>query len=217
MQAHVAILVGPSLGTAKSRVLLGIDGMETRIWGVREDSNENAGADQESDEDEEEGAEAGSSADESESSAEEPEESDDDHEEDEDEDEDEADDDEEDGDEEGSADSEDDQPADSPPTSQPPPPTYTSHADEQRFLQTADRLLSRTLAAADAEGSGISSEMSAPPLRRPLLCSLLTYPPNLINDSPDANARPHPRPAPLRTPRVDPAAGRQRGPGQRAA
>ena len=85
MQAHVAILVGPSLGTAKSRVLLGIDGLETRVWGVREDSNENAGADQESDEDEEEGAEAGSSADESESSAEEPEESDDDHEEDEDE------------------------------------------------------------------------------------------------------------------------------------
>ena len=163
MQAHVAILVGPSLGTAKSRVLLGIDGLETRIWGVREDSSENAGADQESDEDEdeEEGAEAGNSADESESSAEEPEESDDDYDDDEDEDEDEVDDDGED-DEEGSADSDDDQPVDSPPTSQQPPPPYTSHADEQRFLQTADRLLSRTLAAADAEGSGISSEMSAP-------------------------------------------------------
>jgi hypothetical protein len=34
-----------------------------------------------------------------------------------------------------------------------------SHASEQKFLQNAERLLSRTLAAADADGRGIISEM----------------------------------------------------------
>lgn len=157
MQAHVAILVGPSLGTAKSRVILGIDGLETRIWGAREDGGaKNAGADQESDEGEEEG----SSADESDESAEEPEGSDDDDDEDEDEAGDDSAEGDDDGEEEESAHFDDGKPAASPPAS-PPPPSYTSYADEQRFLQTSDRLLSRTLAAADADGRGISSEMSA--------------------------------------------------------
>ena len=41
----------------------------------------------------------------------------------------------------------------------PPPPPYLSRAEEQKFLQNADRLLSRILAAADADGNGITSEM----------------------------------------------------------
>lgn len=40
-----------------------------------------------------------------------------------------------------------------------PLPPYLSRAEEQKFLQNADRLLSRTLAAADAESNGITSEM----------------------------------------------------------
>lgn len=46
-----------------------------------------------------------------------------------------------------------------PPASPSPPPPYCSHAEEQRALQAAERLLARTLAAADAEGNGMSAEM----------------------------------------------------------
>ncbi|KJA18185.1 hypothetical protein HYPSUDRAFT_70092 [Hypholoma sublateritium FD-334 SS-4] len=162
VQAHVAILVGPSLGTAKARVIMGIDGLEARIWGAREDSGGKiAGDGQESESDEDEENEVGSSADDSDDRAEEPEVSDDDDDDDDNEEEDDdEDDDAEYGEEEESASSDDSQPANSPPAPGPPPPPYTSHADEQRFLQTADRLLSRTLAAADADGRGISSEMT---------------------------------------------------------
>ncbi|KAF8959404.1 hypothetical protein BDZ97DRAFT_1667258, partial [Flammula alnicola] len=143
-QAHVAILVGPSLGSAKSKVMLGIDGLEKRIWGTREEAFSQHQGDKESDdeeEEEEEGEESEESEEETEESGEEPEESEDEDEEDQEED-----------DEEESVD-------DEPPSSSPPPP-YTSYAEEQKFLQNADRLLSRTLASADAAGNGITSEMT---------------------------------------------------------
>jgi hypothetical protein len=159
-QAHVAILVGPSLGTAKSKVILGIDGLETRIWGAREgsaaqgdgqvdkrDEKEDGESEDEEEEeedgeeeDEEEGEEEANSLEGSDDDAEEPEESD------------EEDDDEEEI--EGEEESDDEESTSSPPLPQ------VSYAEEQKFLQNADRLLSRTLAAADAEGNGIASEMS---------------------------------------------------------
>jgi hypothetical protein len=41
----------------------------------------------------------------------------------------------------------------------PPSSPYLSYAEEQRFLQGADRRLARTLASADANGHGISNDM----------------------------------------------------------
>ena len=124
-RAYLAIFLGPSLGSAKSKVVLGIDGLEKRIWGDHAstggDENEEGDVVSETEED----------------SAEYPDESESDgSEEEENEDED---------------DSEDNGGVSSPPLS--------SHASEQKFLENAERLLSRTLAAADADGRGIISEM----------------------------------------------------------
>ncbi|KAF9475820.1 hypothetical protein BDN70DRAFT_840292 [Pholiota conissans] len=160
-QAHVAILVGPSLGAAKSKVILGIDGLEARVWGVRDDSkvrgkenaaledNSNESEDEEEEEEEEEeenheesDEERGDDDLEGSNGAEEPEESEDEDEEDE------------------ANEDEEEESADDNPTLSPPLPPYISYAEEQRFLQNAERLLSRTLAAADAEGNGIASEMT---------------------------------------------------------
>jgi hypothetical protein len=139
-------------------VILGIDGLETRIWGAREGSapqgeervesryeEEDGEAEGEDEEEEEGGEEEDEDEDEvngsegSDDDAEEPEESDDD------------DDEEEISDEEESGDEE---------LTSSPPVSHISYAEEQKFLQNADRLLSRTLAAADAEGNGITAEMS---------------------------------------------------------
>ncbi|KAJ3513368.1 hypothetical protein NLJ89_g2986 [Agrocybe chaxingu] len=153
--AYLAILVGPSIGTAKSKVFLGINGLEMRVWGedkvmvqkTKEQENEEGDDD---DDGEVEGGSEDDSDDEASESAEEPEDS---EEEDEASDEDQSTEDEN-GDESDSGNySVTDNPS--------PPPPYISHAEQQRFLQNADRLLSRILATADADGNGITSEMSA--------------------------------------------------------
>ncbi|KAF8905344.1 hypothetical protein CPB85DRAFT_1552214 [Mucidula mucida] len=49
--AYLAIVLGPSVGTAKARVLLAVDGLETKVWGERDDLPED---DDEEDSDDEE-------------------------------------------------------------------------------------------------------------------------------------------------------------------
>lgn len=135
-QAHLAILVGPSIGSAKSKVILGIDGLEPSIWGMREDISATV-EQKDEDSDEEEGEDEESDED-SDANGEVPEDS---------EEEDDA-----------SEDENDDEDADEVPSLS-PSPLCISYVDQQKFLQNADRLLSRTLAAADADGNGIASEM----------------------------------------------------------
>lgn len=134
IRAYLAIFVGPSLVSAKSKVVLGIDGLEKRVWGdlANVPSTQEAGGDENEEQDV-------VSETEDDDSAEDPNESESDgseeelEEESEDEDEDEV--------------------------SSPPLTAQRSHASDQKFLQNAERLLSRTLAAADADGRGIISEM----------------------------------------------------------
>ena len=139
-RAYLAILVGPSLSTPKSKVMLTVDGLDARIWGQREESSkpeeEDGGVDEEVDD---EGADDDDHTDSD--GQEEPEDSDEDGE-----DVSKLDDDTDSNEEEDTA----------PPS---PPPPYISHAEEQRFLNSADRLLSRTLAGADAENYGLSAEL----------------------------------------------------------
>ncbi|KDR74289.1 hypothetical protein GALMADRAFT_250076 [Galerina marginata CBS 339.88] len=148
-QAHLAILIGPSLGSAKSKVILGIDGLEPGVWGRTKDIS-SAKQQKDEDSDEGDGHSAGEDIESSDGDEEGPEDSDEEYEDEEEEEGEEEDDDEEDEEEETYTD--DDR------LSSPPP--YISHAEEQKFLQHADRLLSRTLAAADAEGNGITSELA---------------------------------------------------------
>ena len=139
-RAYLAILVGPSLSTPKSKVILTVDGLDARIWGQREESGkpekEDPEVDEEVDDDDEEEDDDDDHADSEDQ--EEPEDSDDD-----DEDASESDGDSDSNEEEDTA----------------PSPPYISHAEEQRFLNSADRLLSRTLAGADAESYGLSAEL----------------------------------------------------------
>ena len=134
-RAYLAIFLGPSLGSAKSKVVLGIDGLEKRIWGNHADvsTTQEAGGDENEEQDV-------VSETEEDDSAEDPDES------------------ESDGSEEDLEESEDDcENIDG--VLSPPLTAQKSHASEQKFLQNAERLLSRTLAAADADGRGIISEM----------------------------------------------------------
>ncbi|KAJ3895820.1 hypothetical protein GG344DRAFT_7484, partial [Lentinula edodes] len=139
-QAYLAILVGPSIGTAKSKVIFAVDGLETKIWGVRDDLPRKVEAreevEDESDSDAEEGLEETYETfddDDEENSHSEPE----------------------------ASDSEDDSDVCSTssrpesPIPQPPP----NHVREQQKIRAADQLLSRTLAMADAEGRGMASEL----------------------------------------------------------
>ncbi|TRM68718.1 hypothetical protein BD626DRAFT_394119 [Schizophyllum amplum] len=64
-RAYLALLVGPSVGTAKAKVILGLDGLQTKVWGLRDD--------EEDDDDDEEGEEQADGDDDD--SAEEPDES----------------------------------------------------------------------------------------------------------------------------------------------
>lgn len=134
-RAYLAILLGPSREYAKSKVMLGIDGLENRIWGnhVKNVSGALYASD-----DEKEAQDAGSET-ESDDGAEVPDDSES---------------------EEESEEEDEDESANDGRTSSPPPPAQSSYASEQRFLQNAVRLLSRTLAAADVDGKGIISEMS---------------------------------------------------------
>ncbi|KAJ4472510.1 hypothetical protein C8J55DRAFT_520268 [Lentinula edodes] len=160
-QAYLAILVGPSIGTAKSKVIFAVDGLETKIWGVRDDLPRKVEAreevEDESDSDAEEGLEETYETfddDDEENSHYEPEDSDS-----------------EDDSDVCSTSSRPDSPTPKPPPS-PPRRVYPStssqtspthllqdHAREQQKIRAADQLLSRTLAMADAEGRGMASEL----------------------------------------------------------
>ena len=125
-------------------MILTVDGLDARIWGQREESGkpeeEDGEVDEEVDNDDEE------------------EDDDDDHHtdsDDQEEPEDSDDDDEDISEPDGDADSNEEEED----TALPSPPPYISHAEEQRFLNSADRLLSRTLAGADAENYGLSAEL----------------------------------------------------------
>ena len=141
-RAYLAIFLGPSLGSAKSKVILGIDGLEKRIWG----NHANVSRTQEAGGDEDEEQDVVSET-EDDDSAEDPVESESDGSEEELEEESEDEDEDEDDSENISG------------MSSPPLTAQMSHASEQKFLQNAERLLSRTLAAADADGRGMISEM----------------------------------------------------------
>ncbi|KAJ7983044.1 hypothetical protein DFH06DRAFT_978230 [Mycena polygramma] len=54
-RAYLAILVGPSIGSAKTRVMFAVDGLAVRIWGEREESEEDEDEDESEDDSESEG------------------------------------------------------------------------------------------------------------------------------------------------------------------
>jgi hypothetical protein len=145
-RVFLAILVGPSIGSARAKVLFGADGLETKVWGMRDDvkvgtdvDENDSEDDEDEDEDEErrEGDEDGSEDASSDSHSEE--DSDDEH---------------------SSSGSSPPHSRSPTPDSEPsPPPPYTTHAEQQHALHLAERLLARTLVAADAEGNGMAAEM----------------------------------------------------------
>ncbi|KAJ8517407.1 hypothetical protein ONZ45_g5424 [Pleurotus djamor] len=61
--AHLGILVGPSIGSAKAKVIFAVDGLEAKQWGLREDRT---GLDDEEDEEETEQSESEEESDEEE-------------------------------------------------------------------------------------------------------------------------------------------------------
>jgi hypothetical protein len=163
-RAYLAIILGPSVGSAKSRVIFAVDGLEAKVWGVRDDREDldetvNGNSDSEEEVD---------------SDGEEEDESDEDEEN-----ENSASEDESDLESDNTDESSEPPPPRSPsplhpklpslastPTlhatvttaSSPTPPRY-SYAEEQQALRMADRLLSRTLAAAEGDGKGMACEM----------------------------------------------------------
>jgi hypothetical protein len=157
-RVFLAILVGPSTGSARSKMVLGIDGLETKVWGIID----NADVD-----------ESGSEGPENESEDDEADDSEDE---------------ESDNNDEGDVigDSEDEEHSDeegsepSPPRSRSPTPdpelsypTYQTYAERQQALHLADRSLARTLASADAEGNSMAADMG---ISEPIFSSL---PPNI--------------------------------------
>ncbi|KAG5649619.1 hypothetical protein H0H81_002824 [Sphagnurus paluster] len=154
-RVYLGIFVGSNAASAKSKVLFAVDGLELKSIGSRDDqaARQKEGEDEDSEgegEEEEDGVSVDGEGDDGEDASEESE-------------------DEEDGeisDDEGEDDTDDE--ADTDPTSPPPEsrspspeaPSYPSYAEEQRALQAAERLLSRTLARADAEGHGMSADMA---------------------------------------------------------
>ncbi len=167
-RAYLAILVGPSLGTAKAKVLFAVDGLEVALWGEREDGvveeavgendegvEENDGEESEGEgKESEDGGDVESEGEEEESEEEQVEEVD--------------------ADERGAGESDNEatpppsspspSPSPSPPPLSPPlpvpqPKSYMTHGQQQQTLFSAERLLSRTLADADAHGYGLNSDM----------------------------------------------------------
>ena len=133
-RAYLAILVGPSVGSAKAKVVFAVDGLEVKVWGEREGGEEEGG--------EEEGGEVDEDEEEEEGEEEEGEE------------------DEEEQDEEQDDEGKDE--ATPPPLSPSPSPSpepYMTHTQQQQTLLNAERLLSRTLANADAHGYGLNSDL----------------------------------------------------------
>ncbi|KAF8125497.1 hypothetical protein EV363DRAFT_1225895, partial [Boletus edulis] len=153
-RAFFAVALGPTVGTAKSRVIVGIDGLETKVWGLREDDNHKVMRTRDvSEEDgDDDSSESASDAD---------------------------DEDEESGDEESQGSSEEEEAdasgsdvdASPPPSRSPSPapssdsdssPSTSQRAEDQETIRAAERLLSRTLASACAEddGQGLAAEMA---------------------------------------------------------
>lgn len=151
-RVFLAILVGPSIGSARAKVFFSVDGLETKVWGIRDDAKPRIDADQNHSEEDDDNSE----------NEERREDGEDDRSED------------------GSSDNCDEEVSDeehstrksSPPPSRsptpdsepsspsPPPPPYTTHAEQQKALHLAERLLARTLAAADANGNSMADEMA---------------------------------------------------------
>ncbi|KAH0586820.1 hypothetical protein H2248_005667 [Termitomyces sp. 'cryptogamus'] len=161
-RAYLGIFVGSSPATAKAKVLFAVDGLEIKAIGVRNDRSDYDDKDV-SPSEEEDGNE--------EEELEEADDSDDDSEEDGEGDEkvvmvEEVTDEDEDEDNESST---------LPPESRSPSPEpcYPSHAEQQRTLQAAERLFSRTLAAADVNGNGMSADLG----ERPSVDALLDFHP----------------------------------------
>ncbi|KIJ13897.1 hypothetical protein PAXINDRAFT_116598 [Paxillus involutus ATCC 200175] len=170
-----AVVLGPTVGAAKSRVMVGIDGLETKVWGLREDVSQasfitprqqhDEGLDE--DKDESSNSESGSGSVDSDEESESEQDSDEDD----------------DIYESGSEGSGTESCAASPPPSRSPSPALSSgsspstspstapppacqppshRVEEEDTLRAAERLLSRTLASACAEdnGQGMASEMA---------------------------------------------------------
>ena len=162
-RAFFGVALGPTVGTAKSRVIVGIDGLETKVWGLREDNIPNEAtrthdvpgeenddplesARDTDDEDEESGGEESGGSSEEE--------------------------------EEGASGSDCEPPSRSPspalssdsdssPSTSPlnvPENSPLSRAEDPETVRAAERLLSRTLASACAEddGQGLAAEMGMP-------------------------------------------------------
>lgn len=154
-RVYLAILVGPSLGTAKSKVFYGVDKFQAQIWGSLDELEREVKGDEESGDEypeesedestgEEEEEEVGSEGSEGNSDRKRGLE------------------DIEDGENdcaENNSDASKDEGNDAQKCQHHLPTPNWSYAEEQRFLQIADRLLARTLATADANGCGISNEM----------------------------------------------------------
>jgi len=154
-RVYLAILVGPSLGTAKSKVFYGVDKFQAQIWGSLDELEREVKGDEESGDEypeesedestgEEEEEEVGSEGSEGNSDRKRGLE------------------DIEDGENDcagNNSDASKDEGNDAQKCQHHLPTPNWSYAEEQRFLQIADRLLARTLATADANGYGISNEM----------------------------------------------------------
>jgi len=160
-RAYLAVVLGPTPGSSRSRIMVGVDALETRVWGERDDHSgipsEHAENQQGTDDDEEkcDSGESGSDYGNSDTNSDEGDECSNS-----------------DGDEPGSeTESIEFSQAPSPPSSRTPSPTSSlplpprpssgSYAQELEALRTAERLLSRTLASSCGEndGQGMASEM----------------------------------------------------------
>ncbi|KAG1734442.1 uncharacterized protein EDB91DRAFT_1146908 [Suillus paluster] len=162
-RAYLAVVLGPTPGSAKCRVMVGVDALEAKVWGERDDCSgipsehgmgegaEDAGSD---------GEDESNSDNDSDGEADSNESSDSDSSDDS-------------GDEEVESETESNEssqapspppsrtPSPSPSTPPPPQPLPHSYAQELEALRAAERLLSRTLASACGEndGQGMASEM----------------------------------------------------------
>ncbi|KAK7459539.1 hypothetical protein VKT23_009522 [Stygiomarasmius scandens] len=180
-RVYMAIVLGPSIGTAKTKIIFGVDGLEVKVWGERSDISPPVPRQPQEEEIEDETDDTGEEEEEEVNSEDEvgeleeelgsdgsdgevPEESDS----------------EEEGDiqdEANQAEDEneipeiDDSPVPPPaiPARPPTPPrshstgpklmSVDNHAGERRAIRLADRLLSRTLATAEGEGRGMAAEL----------------------------------------------------------
>ncbi|KAJ3789989.1 hypothetical protein GGU10DRAFT_341908 [Lentinula aff. detonsa] len=154
--AYMAILVGPSIGTAKSKIIFAVDSLETKIWGLRNDLPPKVDVQEE--ESSESSPEDGEGLEETHADSD----SDDENSHS--------------GPEDSDSESETDSCSTSSHTDSPIPPPRSQHTDpstsspsasylqdharEQQKIRVADQLLSRTLAIADAEGRGMACELA---------------------------------------------------------